>query len=304
MRVMTVLGPVAPEDLGITLPHEHIAIDLRHGPFGFDSILDDPQLAVEELRYFREAGGGAVVDVSNKYMARNVQTQLKVARETGLHVVACTGYYTQPYYPPQVYELNTNRLADLMVEELTKGIDGTGVRAGLIGEIGTQRDFITPAEERVFRAAARAHRRTGAAISTHTYYDLLALEQLEILEDEGVEPSRIIVGHLGDRPNLDLFRAVAARGVYLQVDHVGMWFFQRDEERAKVVAQLVRDGYVSRILLSQDVAFKRLLHRFGGGGYDHLLTSFVALLLAEGVTKDEINTILVENPQRVLAFDV
>ncbi|MBI3978187.1 MAG: phosphotriesterase-related protein [Chloroflexi bacterium] len=304
MRVMTVLGPVAPEELGITLPHEHIAIDLRHGPTGVDGILDDPQLAVNELRFFREAGGGAVVDVSNKYMARNVQTQLRVARETGLHVIASTGYYTEPYYPPHVYELNTNRLADLMVEELTKGIDGTGVRAGLLGEIGTRRDFINPAEERVFRAAARAHKRTGAAISTHTYYDLLALEQIEILEDEGVDLHRVIIGHLGDRLDLDLLRAVAAKGVYLQIDHVGMWFFQRDEQRAKTVAQLVRDGYVSQILLSHDVCFKRLLHWFGGGGYDRILTGFVPLLLSEGVTKAEINTMLVENPQRVLAFDV
>src|SRR5205823_365141 len=114
VHAMTVLGPVPAEELGVVLPHEHILIDLRHHAFAVEAILDDPDLAVEELRRFRDAGGGTVVDVTNRYMGRNVATQLRVARETGLHVIASTGYYTEVYYPPHVYQTNTNRLADEM----------------------------------------------------------------------------------------------------------------------------------------------------------------------------------------------
>ncbi len=302
MRVMTVSEPVPPEELGITLPHEHIIVDLRH--WGYDGILDDVELAIDELRPFKDTGGGAVVDITNECMGRNVQALKRVAEETGLHIVTATGYYTEPYYPPHVYQLSTNKLAERMVKELTEGIDGTGIRAGIIGEIGTVRDFISPAGERVFRAAARAHLQTGAPISTHTHLEELIPDQLEILQDEGVDPRRVTIGHLGDQRNIDRLREIAATGVYLEIDHVGLEERQRDHQRAKTVARLIREGYLPQLLLSMDVCFKSRLHWYGGTGYDHLLKTFVPLLLAEGVTESAIHTMLVENPQRALAFDV
>jgi phosphotriesterase-related protein len=304
MRVMTVLGPVAPEALGATLMHEHIIIDLRHSLYAFDAILDDVELAVDELRRFKAAGGGTVVDVTNKAMGRDVRAQERIARESGVHIVAATGYYTEPYYPPEVYELSTNRLADRIVAELTEGIDGTGVRAGIIAEIGTGRDFLKPAEERVFRAAARAQRRTGAAIMTHTFLEQLIPDQLAILEEEGVEPSRIIIGHLGDRRDLDRLRAIADTGVYLGIDHIGAAVHQRDDQRARTVAQLIRHGHLDQLLLSMDICMKSRLHWYGGTGYDHLQNVFVPLLREAGVTQAEIETMLIDNPRRVLAFDV
>src|ERR1700730_1139671 len=182
VRVNTVLGPVQPEELGVTLTHEHIFIDLRFDGTGVDGVLDDVGLAINELRRFKDAGGGAVVDVTNKYLGRNAAGQLRVARETGLHIIASTGYYRTVYYPPHVNELTINKLADVMIDELTRGIDGTEARAGIIGELATQRDFITPAEERVFRAAARAHLKTGAPLSTHTWLETLAQDQLDLFE--------------------------------------------------------------------------------------------------------------------------
>ena len=304
MRVMTVLGPVEPKKLGMTLPHEHILVDLRHSGYGVDSRLDDVDLAVDELRSFKEAGGGAVVDITNRHMARNVMALKKVAQETGLHVITATGYYTEPYYPQEVYELTTNKLADVLIRELTEGIDGTGIRAGIIGEIGTRRDYMRPAEERVFRAAARAHKDTGAPISTHSYLEELIFDQIEIFRDEAVDLQRVIIGHLGDYRDMDRLRTIAATGVWLQIDHIGMedYPFQRDHSRAKVVAQLVRDGYHSQLLLSMDVCFRSRLHWYGGTGYDYLLESFVPVLKAEGVSDAELHTMTVENPQRALAF--
>lgn len=301
MHAMTVLGPVPAEQLGIVLPHEHILIDLRHHAFAVEAILDDPDLAVDELRAFRDAGGGTVVDVTNRHMGRNVATQVRVARETGLNVIASTGYYTELYYPPHVYQWSTNRLADEMIGELMMGIDDTGVRAGVIGEIGTMRDAISPAGERIFRAAARAHLQTGATISTHVLQDELAHDQLDLLQEEGVDLGHVIIGHQGDHRHMDYLVSIAERGAYVQIDHVGMEFYQRDHARARTVAQLVALGYVDQVLLSHDVCFKRLLHWFGGNGYDHLPVTFVPMLRAAGVSDADVQRMLVDNPRRALA---
>jgi phosphotriesterase-related protein len=304
VRVNTVLGPVSPDDLGVTLSHEHIFIDLRFDGTGVDGVLDDVDLAIDELRRFKDAGGGAVVDVTNKYLGRNGAGLVRVARETGLHIVAATGYYRTIYYPAHVNELTINKLAEVMVDELTKGIDGTDAKAGIIGELATQRDFITPPEERVFRAAARAHKKTGAPLSTHTWLETLAQDQLDLFEDEGVDLSHVIIGHMGDLSHLDNVHAVLARGANVQFDHVGMEHFQRDTQRVKNVCQLVQEGFAGRLLLSHDVCYKHLLHWYDGLGYDHILTSFVPALRAAGVSETDISTILIDNPRRLLAYDI
>lgn len=304
MRVMTVQGPVAPTELGIVLPHEHLIVDLRHSLLGFDAMLDDVDLAIDEVVIYAKAGGGTIVEVSNTGMGRDVRALRRIAEATGVKIVAVTGYYTEPYYPREVYELTINRLADRMIAELTEGIDGTGIRAGLIGEIGTRRDFVTPAEERVFRAAGRAHKATGAPITTHTFLEQLIHDQIDILEDEGVDPGQIIIGHLGDYRDRRRLSEIARRGVYLEIDHIGYPVQQRDEERARTVAFLIDTGYLSRILLSLDICIKSRLHAFGGTGYDCILSTFLPHLKACGVGEAEIRAMLIDNPQRALAYDV
>jgi phosphotriesterase-related protein len=304
VRVNTVLGPIRPEELGVTQTHEHIFIDLRFDGTGVDGVLDDVDLAIDELRRYKDAGGGAVVDVTNKYLGRNAAGLVRVAQETGLHIIASTGYYRAVYYPPHVNELTINKLAEVMVDELTRDIDETGARAGIIGELATQRDFITPPEERVFRAAARAHKKTGAPLSTHTWLETLAQDQLDLFEDEGVDLGHVIVGHMGDLSHLDHVRAVLARGANVQFDHVGMEHFQRDKQRVENVRQLVGEGFAGRLVLSQDVCYKHLLHWYDGPGYDHLLRQFVPALHAAGVSDADVQTILVDNPRRLLAYDV
>lgn len=300
---MTVNGPVESSALGVTLPHEHVLVDLRHSLSKFDAILDDEELAVDELRALRAAGGGTVVDMTNAGMGRDVQALQRIAARSGVHIVASTGYYTEPYYTQEVHRLPINRLADVLVDELVTGIDGTGIRAGIIAEIGTGRDFISPAEERVFRAAARAQRMTGAAIYTHTYLEQLVLEQLEILRDEGADLQRVVVGHLGDFRNLDRVYAVAETGAFLGIDHIGMTVQQTDRQRAKSVARLIHDGFAPQLLMSLDICQKSRLHWYGGNGYDYLLTGFLPLLREEGVDPAVIRSILVENPARLLAHN-
>jgi len=306
--VHTVLGPVAPEALGPTLMHEHTFHDLWEwgGRRDYNAIVDDEALLAEELRIYRDAGGSGLVDLTPIGVGRDPAGLRRLAEATGLHIVMGVAWYRESVYPRYVLEETADQLARRIVRELVDGADGTGVRPGIIGEIGTERFAITPAEERVFRAAARAQRETGAPISTHTtHFGDLALEQVAILTDEGVPPDRIIIGHLGERRGIEDVRAVAQTGVYVQIDHVGrppQSGCQPEAQRARNVAALVRAGYLERVLVSMDLGANSQFHWNGGHGYDHLLRAFVPLLREEGLTEEEIGTILVENPRRVLSW--
>jgi phosphotriesterase-related protein len=307
MPIQTVLGPIEPAHLGVTLMHEHTLVDAWEwgGRLGYDSTVDDEELLVEELACYRDAGGSALVDVTPIGLRRDPSGMRRLAQATGLHIIMGCGWYRERVYPAYIHELSTNALADMLVKELEEGVEG-GIRPGIIGEIGTERFHVTPAEEKVFRAAARAQRETGATVTTHTtHFGDLAHEQMDILMEEGVPPERIVIGHLGERRGVKGELAIAERGVYVEIDHVGRAASagtQPEWRRAKNVAELVQAGYLERVLISMDICANSLLHWNGGHGFDYLLTTFVPLLREEGLTGDQIRTILVDNPIRVLDF--
>ena len=152
-------------------------IDLWNLTRSYDAILDDECLAIRELAEYRLAGGGSLVDATSGGLGRNPAALRRISEAAGVRIIMGAGWYRERVYPAYVYERDTNGLADLIVTDIMRGADGTDVRAGIIGEIGTERKYITPAEERVFRAAARAHRRTGACVMTHTtHFGELAME--------------------------------------------------------------------------------------------------------------------------------
>lgn len=302
-HIMTVTGPLEAAALGVTLMHEHVILDHEKSyRGGFVARLEDPDVAVEELGRFRDAGGSALVELTTGDIGRDPALLRRIAESSGVHIVASTGYYTEQVYRPEVYELTVDRLAQRMIDEITVGIADTGVRAGIIGELGTFRRHITPAEERVFRAAARAQQETGVAISTHTYWGgELGIEQARVLVDEGVAPDRIVIGHLGDRRDNDHYARIGDEGVWLQFDHIGKSEYLADRQRARMIADMVRRGFTDRLLLSCDVSYRSELATFGGIGYAHLPSVFVPLLREEGLDEATIATILVDNPRRVLA---
>ena len=308
MPIQTVTGAISPEALGTTLMHEHTLCDLWEwgGGYEYNGILDDEELQAEELARYREAGGTALVDVTTIGAGRNPAGMRRLAEATGLHLIMGSGWYRERVYPREVYELNANRLADRIVGEFADGADGMGVRPGIIGELGTERFHISPAEERVFRAGARAQRQIGAAITTHTtYFGDLALEQVELLREEGVRPDRIVIGHVGERRDVGLELAIAKAGVYVQIDHVGRKprsGAQPEHQRARNVVAIARAGHLDQLLISMDICGKPALHWNGGHGYDYLLRTFVPLLQEEGLSEAEVRTILVDNPRRVLTF--
>jgi phosphotriesterase-related protein len=306
VKIQTVLGPIDPAALGPTLMHEHTFFDVETSPGGYDAIVDDDAMLADELSALVRAGGSGLVDLTPPALGRNPAGLARLARATGLHVVMGAGWYRGEYHTEDVRTRSANQLADLLVDEFRDGVGDTGVRPGILGELGTGRGAIRASEERAFRAAARAQREVGFAISTHTtHYGELAFEQIRLLREEGVPIDRIVIGHLGERRGAADVLAIAETGVFVQIDHVGRRLESgmiSDEQRARNVAELVRAGRVGQITLSMDICANSQMHAHGGHGYDHLLTTFVPLLRQAGVGDPDINTMLVDNPRRILAF--
>jgi predicted metal-dependent phosphotriesterase family hydrolase len=303
MAIMTVRGPIEAAMAGYTLSHEHLLCDLWPIVRSYDGILDDEGLAARELIAYREAGGRTLVDVTSGGLGRNPLALRRISEAAEVHIVMGAAWYREDVYPRCVYELDSTALAGVIVNELTTGVDGTEVVAGIIGEIGTERKFITPAQERVFRASGRAQRRTGVSIITHTtHFGELALEQIALLREEEVPIDRIIISHLGDRPDSSRLLAIARQGVYLSIDNTGYTGdgYPGDEVRAANVKLLVEEGHLAQILLSGDICMKSHLRAFGGKGYDHVPRKFLPLLKQVGITETQIHAMTVENPARAL----
>jgi phosphotriesterase-related protein len=309
-HIQTVLGPIDPADLGFTLPHEHTQIALWHVPDRWDywQLTRDEPLILEELAAYREAGGSGLVDLTLPGVGRDPTWLTGVARSSGLHVVMGCGWYRGAHYPPEarIDRRPVEDLADELVREVSEGVGDTGVRPGIIGEIGTDKPWVSALEERVHRAAARAARRTGLAITTHGVLSTVGLDQLRILEEGGADPARVVIGHADSFPRLDHYLAILERGASLEFDFLGMSFTPSERLGEGRVVELLCDllgrGHVERILLSQDVCHDTQLSRFGGNGYTYLARTFLPRLREAGVGEAEIDTMTVANPRRMLAI--
>ena len=300
-EVVTVLGPVPADKLGATLTHEHLILDLSRVTRDANGALNEVPLAIQELGYFSRAGGATVVEVTNRGLGRDPGALAEIARATGLNVVMGAGWYREPFYDRSINERTTNAIADEIVRDLMVGVDDTGIRAGIIGEIGADLHYVSAAEERVLRAAARAHAQTGVTITTHGVRAPVGLAQLAILEDEGVDLSRVVIGHCDLYPHPDFHLAVARRGAFVQFDTIGRGFFEWDiNQRLDWVLRLIAQGFLQRILLSHDVCMKPHLRAYGGQGYDYVLTGFVPRLRQAGLSDEQIHTLTVDNPRSAL----
>ena len=293
---MTVTGPVAADELGVTLPHEHVFLDLTREYRG-DGLLNDPDLAASELRRYADAGGRTLVDVTSSGLRGDPAALRTMAERTGLHIVRGCGYYRRAYFPPEVDELSTDALADLVVREIEEGTDG--VRAGIIGEIGCDR-YLSAVEERSFRAAARAHRRTGLTITTHAARWPVGGAQLDLLAEEGVDPARVVIGHCDMVPDHDYHLEIARRGAWVQFDTVQGVHEWDTEQRIGWLRSLADHGHLDRVLLSQDVCLRSDYAAMGGPGYAYVVTGFADSLKAAGFDESDVRGLLVDNPRRML----
>jgi phosphotriesterase-related protein len=344
MNVMTVSGPVRPEALGVTLVHEHLLIDLRNqyaapadpqrrrigeqplsqanagavrqNPYAIrdNLLLDDVELASREIDEFRKLGGSTVVDCTSLGIGRSAESLRDVARRTGLNIIAGCGYYTQDTHPVNMPSRSVEELAEEIVRDLTVGIDGTDIRAGIIGEIGTSRG-VHPDEEKNLRAAAIAHRKTGAAVYVHTYpWGRTGLEAVATLTRAGVPPERIVICHIDVEIHLDYIRELLATGVFVEFDDFGKEFFfdpadrqgfaggafARDTERVAAIGQLVRQGYQRQILVANDISLKCKLRQYGGQGYGHILEHVLPMMVREGIDAGTARSLVTDNPACLL----
>lgn len=338
--VQSVLGPIPVEALGVTLMHEHIFVDasvwwreppeisrrhiahqplnmailgeLRMDPFvNLDNTkLYDPETANAELMQYREFGGQTVVDVTVMGIGRDPVALQRMSRRTGLQIVCGTGYYLDGSHPPAVRSMNEDNIAEVIARDIVEGIPGTGVRAGIIGEIGVGIEF-TPEERKSLRGAARAAARTQAALTIHMPgWKRRGHEVLDMVEEEGADLRHTVLDHMNPSfADYDYQAGLIERGAFLEYDMIGMDYFYADqqaqspsdEENATAIKRLIDAGYLHAILLSQDVFIKMMLTCYGGHGYGHILRHFVPRLRRHGVTEEQITTLLVENPRRVFS---
>jgi phosphotriesterase-related protein len=308
--IQTVRGPVAPGEVGFTLPHEHTRCVLWHIPARWDywQLTGEDEVIGPELARFRDAGGTCLVDVTLPAIGRDPRRLLRLSEATGLHVVMGCGWYRDAYYPAadDIDRRTVEELADRLVAEATDGVDGTGIRPGIIGEIGTDKPWLTAREERVHRAVARAARRTGLAITTHPVLSDVGLAQLRIFEEEGADPSRVVIGHADSYPDLAHYLALIGRGASIEFDFLGMSFTAQEragEPRViALVLELLSRGHAGQLLFSQDVCHDGQLSSFGGHGYTYLQQTFLPRLAAAGVDAGTLQTITVDNPRRLLSL--
>lgn len=334
--VMTVLGPIAPEQLGLTLMHEHLLLDatpwfrppeaaslrpvasqpvsieilglLRHDPFMCrdNCELLDEEMATEEVRRFRLAGGDTVVDPTCRGIGRDPRALQRISRATGLHVVMGAGYYLGPAHPPHVRLMSVEAVAEEIERDVVEGVEG--VRAGIIGEIGISKDF-TSEEEKVLRGAARAQGATGVPLEVHLPgWERHGSRVLDVVGEEGGNLQRTVLCHMNPSgKDIDYQAGLAGRGAWLEYDMVGMDYYYADqeaqspsdEENAEALHRLRDAGLLGSVLISQDVFIKIQLVRYGGTGYAHILDHFVPRLRRHGFTDQDIATLLVDNPRRV-----
>lgn len=308
-RVMTVSGPIPPDRVGFTLPHEHTGIYLWHIQDRWDNweLTPDEDAIADELREFRRRGGSTLVDLTLPGVGRDPERLRRLAGRTHVQVVMGTGWYCQSYYPAEalIDRRTVDDLAGELIAEFNDGAAGTGVHPGILGEIGTDKPWISALEERVHRAAARASRETGMAISTHAVMSPVGQSQLRIFEEEGVDSSRVVIGHADSYPVLDHYLAILDRGANLEFDFIGHRFATEEAEEPRLVqliVELLERGYGSQLLLSQDVSHNSQLKINGGNGYSYLQQHFLPTLRTAAVGEGEIAQMTVDNPRRILTI--
>lgn len=339
-QVMTVLGPIAADDLGPTLMHEHILNDCRcwwnkpkvpererlaHGPVETDILgelrmdpfvnrdnctLDDEALAIEELMPVVALGGRTVVDPTCRGIGREPSALRRIAAATGLNIVMGAGYYLQTSHPDSLARMSIGAVADEIVGEALDGVEGSGVKIGLIGEIGVSSDF-TAEEEKSLRGAARAQSRTQLPLMVHLPgWFRLAHRVLDVVEEEGGDPAHTVLCHMNPSGADQPYQiALAERGAFLEYDMIGMdfWYADQqvqspsDDENAAAIKRLIDAGLAAKILLSQDVFLKMMLTRHGGFGYAYVQRHFLPRLQRHGVTAEQCQTMMVANPRAVFA---
>ncbi|WP_404322828.1 phosphotriesterase [Cytobacillus firmus] len=300
--IQTVLGKIAPEELGICSAHEHLSIDLSRVKKDPDTILDDEQGMREELEDFYRLGGRSMVEVTNDGMGRDALVLKRLSEATGVHLITCTGFYKDPYIPDFADGWKAELFAQHFIKEAKEGIADTGILPGVIGEVGTSKNEMKPIERELLIGAAMAGTETGLPVTTHTTLGTLGLEQVQLLTKHGLPADQIIIGHQDLNPNKDEVLAVLETGAYIAFDTIGKNNYRPDEDRADFLIDFINRGYEKQILLSADLTRKSHWKKNGGPGYGLVLETFIPKLKKSGVPESILHQFLTVNPSRAFSI--
>ena len=336
--IQTVLGPVPAARIGYTLAHEHLLADLTPrgvfppgtrrvditlenvwdiryrwvGHFG-NQILDDPALMASEMRLLKADGGNCVLEQTSRGLQPDPEGLARVSRESGISVVAGTGFYTVDFAGEALAGLSRSDICELLLTDLTRGIGDTGVRAGFIGEMGLSTPP-HPDELKALEAACQAQALTGAGMCVHPPRDAAAPRDLvRRVTQQGGLAEKTAVAHLERTfPTVGHYLDLARTGCFLELDFFGLesGFYPfapidmpNDAGRLSILRTLIDRGHLGQILISQDICHRARLRRFGGEGYGHIYRNVVPMMRDRGFEPEEIATILADNPKRFLALD-
>jgi len=316
-QVSTVKGPVDSAALGCTLMHEHIFVLSPEVMQNFPEVWGDEDKrvsdAVARLTELKSRGVDSIVDLTVIGLGRYIPRIQRVANQIGLNVLAATGIYTYNDVPmyfhfqgPGTALGGPEMMVDMFVKDITEGIAGTDVKAAML-KCATDEPGVTPGVERVLRAVAQAHRKTGVPISTHTHArKRRGLEQQRIFEEEGVDLSRVVIGHSGDTTELDYLEELISKGSFLGMDRFGIDTILPFEDRVDTVARMCARGHAGKMVLSQDAAcFNDWLPEAAlpialpRWNFCHIHNDVIPALKERGVTDEQITTMLVDNPRKI-----
>jgi phosphotriesterase-related protein len=335
-KVQTVLGPVEPSELGFTLSHEHLLVNLippglrdiwKGEPIRMEDLgnlrhnwhtnpvnlyLDSEDDALFELARYREADGSAVFEASVNGIERNPKGLARISKVSGVHIVMGSGYYTVGYHPPELAHCSADDICARIVDEFRHGVEGTGIKPGVIGEIGLDWP-VWDGEATVLRAAAMAQRETGASLYIHPGRGAEApLDAIERIRNAGGDPSRTVMCHV-ERTyfSLDEMLTLADTGCCLEFDLFGdesSYYpaapieMPSDAARIDYIIALVKRGYRDKLLISHDVCKKTQTAKYGGPGFGHILKNVIPLMKRKGLSDEDVDFLTVKNPAAVLSI--
>jgi phosphotriesterase-related protein len=290
--------------MGLTLPHEHVMVDF----IGADKVnrlrYDADDVVATMLPYLREIehlGVGTFIDCTPDYLGRDPEILARLSRVTGLNIITNTGWYKEPYLPASAWTLSADKLAAKWIAEIEEGIGHTGIKAGFI-KIAVNPGPLIPIQRKIVTAAARTSKRTGAVIASHTVSGVAALEQLDILEREGVDPSSFIYVHADGEADWKYHLEVAKRGAWVEFDSISPGSAAK---RLEMIRRMLNHGYEDNLLLSQDAGWYNV-GDVGGGkirGFAYLVEKFLPALRTVGVNQKLIEKLTVTNPARAFAIN-
>jgi phosphotriesterase-related protein len=300
--IRTVNGDILKDKLGITMAHEHFIVDLDRVRKDGVSKIETVDEVVPEIKKMMELGVESAFEVTTNDMGRDPLKLKEISDITGLNIVCSTGFYLSEYHPDKLNDMSKEEIACIYIKDLTEGIDNTGIKAGLIGEIASNKTSFIGNEKKILEAAGIASVKTGSAISTHTG-KFTAMETIDILLKEGVNPDKVIIGHQDLIDDTNYHISLLQRGINIGFDTCGKSAYVKDEIRASNIMKLIEKGYGDHIVLSNDVSRRTYFTSYNQNGYLSVMNIVVPLLKEYGINDTDLHKLLVENPSRIVDND-